>query len=169
MRAYRLLVATFIGAATLSTAVPAQACAIWRSPQEKLRTGYLHGVFSSVAAVTIVDAKYTREPVGDTHLWSATAKIDMLLMGTYKQKAVTFDRGGGSAACDTDIRDGNVLPKRGDKWIVYFWTSASRGQEVWIAYPFDVAVAADPALGLSMEPYPFIKPNVPIPRLPTRR
>ena len=123
---------------------------------------YLHPTFSAVAAVTIVESKYTREFMGDSHPWSAFAVIDTLLVGGYDHKTVTFRRGWGSSTCQDDIDDDNVRPKPGDKWILYFSETPHRGQEVKYSYPFDVAAGADRALGPTMKPNASVKPNVPM-------
>lgn len=135
---YARLTAT-IGFVLALASVPVEACRVRLSAQEKLNGGYAKGIFSSVALVTIADAKYTREAFSDTHPWSATANVDHLLLGSFEPKTVTFERGWGSAACD----DGHPLAKVGEHWIVYLWKHPQRGQIVWATYPLQVASAAD--------------------------
>lgn len=138
---YAWLAAT-IGCVLALASAPVEACRVRLSPQEKLNGGYAREIFSSVALVTIADAKYTGEAISDTHPWSATANVDHLLLGSFEPKTVTFERGQGSSACD----DGHPLAQIGEKWIVYFWKHPQRGQLVWASYPLQVASAADPVV-----------------------
>ena len=123
-------------------ATPSEACRVYRSPEQRIADGYRSGAISAVALVTIESATYTSEPFGDSHPWSATAKIDRVLRGAYQTKSVSFVRGWGSAACD----DGHSAPKAGDRWVVYFWKPAEREQEAWVTYPLDIAALADPSV-----------------------
>lgn len=143
---YARLAATICCVLALAS-VPAQACRVRLSAEETLRGAYERGIFSSVAVVTIAEAKYTQPPFSDAHPWSATANVDFLLLGSFEPQTVTFERGWGSAACD----DGQPLAKAGEKWIVYFWKDRERGQLVWASYPLEVASAADPMVERSLK------------------
>lgn len=145
MRYARL--ATTISCALALASVPVQACRVRLSAEENLHGAYENGILSSVAVVTIVEAKYTHQPISDAHPWSATANVDLLLLGSFESKTVTFERGWGSAACD----DGHPLAQAGEKWIVYFWKHPERGQLVWASYPLEVASAADPMVERSLK------------------
>lgn len=146
MMRYARLAAT-IGCVLALASVPAQACRVRLSAEERLHGAYEKGIFSSVAVVTIAEAKYTQQPISDAHPWSATARVDLLLLGSFEPKTVTFERGWGSAACD----DGQPLAKAGEKWIVYFWKHPERGQLVWASYPLEIASAADPMVERSLK------------------
>ncbi len=148
MMRYARLAATICCALALAS-VQAQACRVRLSAGENLQGAYEKGIFSSVAVVTITGAKYTQQPIFDAHPWSATANVDLLLLGSFEPNTVTFERGWGSAACD----DGQPLAKAGEKWIVYFWKYPERGQLVWASYPLEVASAADPMVERSLKLY----------------
>lgn len=139
--------AATIGCALALANVPVQACRVRLSPEENLHGAYEKGIFSSVAVVTIADAKYTQQPISDAHPWSATANVDLLLFGSFEPNTVTFERGWGSTACD----DGHPLAQTGEKWVVYFWKHPERGQLVWASYPLEVASAADPMVERSLK------------------
>lgn len=145
MRYARLV--TIIGCAFALISVPVQACRVRLSAEANLHGAYEKGILSSVAVVTIIDAKYTQRPISDAHPWSATASVDLLLLGSFEPRTVTFERGWGSAACD----DGHPLAQAGEKWVVYFWMNPERGQLVWASYPLEVASAADPMVERSLK------------------
>jgi hypothetical protein len=130
---------------TIAIATPSEACRAWRSPQQKLADGYRISAISAVALITIKTAEYTAEPSADAHPWSASAKIDRVVFGSYDGKSVSFGRGWGSAACD----EGYPLPKPGDRWVVYFWKRPEGDQIVWATYPLAIASNADPSLPIT--------------------
>jgi hypothetical protein len=136
-----------MGCALALASVPAQACRVRLSAEENLRGAYEKGIFSSVAIVTIVEAKHTQPGISDAHPWSATANVDQLLLGSLEPKTLTFERGWGSSACD----GGHPLAQPGEKWAVYFWKHPERGQLVWASYPLQAASAADPMVERSLK------------------
>jgi hypothetical protein len=137
MRAVLSIVAMLL---SVTVATPSTACAVWRSPEQTLSDGYRVGAISAVALVTIRSARYTHEPVGDAHFWSADATIERVVRGTYRAKTVQFKRGGGSAACEE--RPPLPLPKPGDRWVVYLWKRPQGDYAVWRTYPSSVAAGA---------------------------
>jgi hypothetical protein len=130
--------------AAISVGSPADACRAYRSPEQMVADGYRGGSISAVALVEIDSAKHTRSPIGDAHPWSASARVERVLRGSYSAQNIVFERGWGSAAC----QEAHPLPKAGDRWVVYFWRRTERDHAVWATYPFDVAVSADPSLSL---------------------
>ena len=132
---------------TIVLATPSEACRVGRSPQQKLDEGYRIGAISAAALITIKTADYISDSVADTHPWSASAKIDRVVLGSYGARLVSFSRGWGSAACD----EGYPPPKLGDRWVVYFWKRPQGDQAVWATYPLAIASNADPSLPITVE------------------
>ncbi|VWX53938.1 conserved exported hypothetical protein [Novosphingobium sp. 9U] len=134
----RIMLAILL-ATSATMATSAEACREDRSPAQKLSNGYQGGTISAVAVITISHAAYTHEPVSDAHPWMASGTVDRVVYGSYIAVTVRFVRGWGSSACD----DGLPPPKVGERWVPYLTTGADDRQRVWLAYPAEVARAAD--------------------------
>lgn len=127
-------------------AVPdvAQACRVMMSPEQKIAGGYENGAISAVALVKIEQAEHIREPIHDSHPWRARARVLVPIMGDgHFPEHVEFERGHGSAACEWSLPP---LPKRGDRWVVYFFTGVEGGLIPWTAFPQTEAASLDPTL-----------------------
>lgn len=101
-----------------------------------------------VALVRISEARHLTFPVsrelrrrtpGYEDPWRATAFVTRLLVGQQSPELVIFDRGWGSSACD----DGTSMPRKGDKWVVYYVSGDHGEADVLETYPLHVAMRAD--------------------------
>lgn len=120
----------------------AEACRVYRPPAQKIVDGYRLGAISSVALVRITAADFIGPEDRDVHPWRASARIERVVRGNNPVRTLSFERGYGSSACQEPY----PLPRRGEVWVLYFWSANPGRQAVWASYPLSVASQADPAL-----------------------
>lgn len=135
-----------------TSAPAANACRVFRSPEQRISDIYTRQPEIRVALVNIVQARHLSNEMvrkinrmfPDSQMpWRATASVSQLLVGDESPELVIFDRGWGSAACD----DGTKKPDPGDQWVVYYVSDHSIAEaEVLESYPFNTALRADPGL-----------------------
>ena len=133
----------------LMFASPAQACRIFRSPEQRIRDTYAGRADLRVALVQITEARHLSNPMVQKMQrlfpkyeapWRVTASVVKILVSEGSPELIAFDRGWGSAACD----DGTPMPRRGDRWVVYYTSAASIGTpQILESYPLKVALRAD--------------------------
>lgn len=138
--------------AAFGFALPAQACRLFRSPEQRVRDVYAGRPDLRVALVRVTDARHLSNPViqklqrinaNYQKPWRVTAKVEKMIVSDGSPELVTFDRGWGSAACD----DGTAMPRRGDRWVVYYTSATPIGSaQVLESYPLPVASRVDPRL-----------------------
>jgi hypothetical protein len=145
----------FAGAALVLSAVviqPAQACRVMLPAERRIESFYQAHTDLQVAIVSIADARHLSNDIirklhslhrGYEAPWRATALVTKMLVGRESPELVMFDRNWGSAACD----DGTTMPRRGDKWIIYYTTASSIGMPIVLdSYPLSIALKADQRL-----------------------
>lgn len=133
-------------------AVPsAEACRVFRSPEQRIADVYARDAKLRVALVRITEARHLTFPRSQElrrHIrdyedpWRATAVVVRILVGEQSPELVIFDRGWGSSACD----DGTKKPRRGDEWIVYYSPGLHGEAEVLETFPAEIAMQTDTRL-----------------------
>ncbi len=125
------------------------------SPEQRVENAYSKHPDLRVAVVSVTESRHLTSPVKgmeqtlrrlDTRYeapWRATAAVKKIIVGQGSPELLVFDRGWGAAACD----DGTTMPRRGDKWVVYYTSSSSTGTaNVLESYPLATASRIDATL-----------------------
>ncbi|WP_168377338.1 hypothetical protein [Sphingomonas sp. Leaf343] len=144
---------TLCGAlAALGFALPAQACRVFRSPEQRIEDVYAQRSDIRVALVSITDARHLSNQViqklqrlhpNYQAPWRVTASVAKMIVGDGSPELVVFDRGWGGGSCD----DGTAMPRRGDHWVVYYTSDTPIGPaQVLESYPLSIASRIDPRL-----------------------
>jgi hypothetical protein len=137
--------------ATFAASPSAEACRVFRSPEQRIAETYTKGTELRVALVRIAEARHLTFPMsqelrrripGYEDPWRATASVTRMLAGEQSPELVIFDRGWGSSACD----DGTKMPRKGDEWVVYYVPGRHGEAEVLETYPREIAMHADARL-----------------------
>ena len=138
--------------ATMMLVQPAQACRVFRSPEQRIKATYAEHADLRVALVRITDARHLSHPIIQKLQrlnvkyeapWRVTASVIRMIVSDGSPELLAFDRGWGSGTCD----DGTAMPRRGDRWVVYYTSSSSIGAaQVLESYPLASASLIDPRL-----------------------
>ena len=131
---------------------PAQACRVFRSPEQRIKAAYAGHADLRVALARITDARHLYHPIIQKLQrlnakyeapWRVTASVIKMIVGDGSPELLAFDRGWGSGACD----DGTAMPRRGDLWVVYYTSASSIGAaQVLESYPLASASLVDSRL-----------------------
>nr|WP_137676040.1 hypothetical protein [Parerythrobacter lutipelagi] len=124
------------------TAVPAQACRIFRPAEHRIEALRAHEHYSGAVLVRIESARHTAEPVQDSRAWEAKIRIVRTLDGRVKMDPIIIVGGWGSAACELNPE----IAKPGSLWVVYIASNGGGQEHINIALPLERAREADPAL-----------------------
>lgn len=143
-----LAILAFVVAGTIAPV--ANACRVFRSPEQRISDIYTRQPGIQIALVSIVDARHLSNDMvrevnrifPDSYLpWRATASVSKLIVGDESPELMIFDRG--QSNCD----DGTKKPDPGEQWVVYYVSNGSIGMaDVLESYPLSVARRADPRL-----------------------
>ena len=127
--------------ATIMLVQPAQACQVFKSPEQRIKAAYAGHADLRVALVRITDARHLSHPIIQKVQqlnakyeapWRVTASVIKMIVSDGSPELLAFDRGWGSAACD----DRTAMPRRGDRWIVYYTSTSPIGAaQVLGSYP----------------------------------
>jgi len=138
--------------ATMMLMQPAQACRVFRSPEQRIKAAYAGHADLRVALVRITDARHLYHPIIQKLQrlnakyeapWRVTASVIKMIVSDGSPELLAFDRGWGSGACD----DGTAMPRRGDRWVVYYTSTSSIGAaQVLESYPLASASLVDSRL-----------------------
>jgi len=138
--------------ATMMLMQPAQACRVFRSPEQRIKAAYAGHADLRVALVRITDARHLYHPIIQKLQrlnakyeapWRVTASVIKMIVSDGSPELLAFDRGWGSGACD----DGTAMPRRGDRWVVYYTSNSSIGAaQVLESYPLASASLVDSRL-----------------------
>jgi hypothetical protein len=145
-----LAILAFVVAGTIAPV--ANACRVFRSPEQRISDIYTRQPDIRIALVRIAEARHLSNDMvreinrifPDSQMpWRATASVSKLIVGDESPELVIFDRGWGSAACD----DGTKKPDPGDQWVVYYISDHSIAEaKVLASYPLGAALRADSRL-----------------------
>lgn len=147
-----MTLALYAALAALGFALPAQACRVFRSPEQRIEDVYAQRSDIKVALVSITDAHHLSNQVIQKQQeldanyqapWRVTARVAKMIVGDGSPELVVFDRGWGGGSCD----DGTAMPRQGDRWVIYYTSDNPIGPaQVLESYPLPIASRIDPRL-----------------------
>lgn len=140
-----LAILAFVVAGTIAPV--ANACRVFRSPEQRISDIYTRQPDIQIALVSIVEARHLSNDMvrevnrifpGSYLPWRATALVSKLIVGDESPELMIFDRG--QSNCD----DRTKKPNPGDHWVVYYISDHSIAEaEILESYPLNTALRAD--------------------------